>query len=50
MSEINYPKCSLHPLPNLKIKKKRERKLNLKVAPGNRGIDFEEAINQSNDY
>ncbi|HAS55738.1 MAG TPA: Holliday junction resolvase RecU [Firmicutes bacterium] len=50
MSEINYPKGSLHPLPNLKIKKKRERKLNLKVAPGNRGIDFEEAINQSNDY
>ncbi len=50
MSEINYPKGSLHPLPNLRIKKKEKRKLNLKVAPGNRGIDFEEAINQSNDY
>lgn len=48
MSEINYPKGTSHPA--VIIKKKEKTKRNLKVQAGNRGLDFEDAINQTNEY
>ena len=48
MSEINYPKGTSHPVAI--IKKKERTKRNLKVQAGNRGLDFEDAINQTNEY
>lgn len=48
MSEINYPKGTSHPAAI--IKKKEKTKRNLKVQAGNRGFDFEDAINQTNEY
>lgn len=48
MSEINYPKGTSHPTSI--IKKKEKTKRNLKVQAGNRGLDFEDAINQTNEY
>ena len=48
MSEINYPKGTSHPVAV--IKKKEKTKRNLKVQAGNRGLDFEDAINQTNEY
>ena len=48
MSEINYPKGTSHPVDI--IKKKERTKRNLKVQAGNRGLDFEDAINQTNEY
>ena len=48
MSEINYPKGTSHPVAI--IKKKERTKRNLKVQAGNRGLDFENAINQTNEY
>lgn len=48
MSEINYPKGTSHPATI--IKKKEKTKRNLKVQAGNRGLDFEDAINQTNEY
>lgn len=48
MSEINYPKGTSHPVAI--IKKKEKTKRNLKVQAGNRGLDFEDAINQTNEY
>lgn len=48
MSEINYPKGTNHPAAI--IKKKEKTKRNLKVQAGNRGLDFEDAINQTNEY
>ena len=48
MSEINYPKGTSHPVAI--IQKKERTKRNLKVQAGNRGLDFEDAINQTNEY
>lgn len=50
MSEINYPKGSFHPMPSTNFQKKPKRKMVLKVEAGNRGLDFEDAINQTNEY
>ena len=51
MSEIHYP-AGVRPLTEnvRKNPSKSKKKPVFKVAPGNRGIDFETAINQSNDY
>lgn len=51
MSEIRYP-AGIRPITenDRKTPTKGKKKPVLKVAPGNRGLDFEAAINASNDY
>ena len=48
MSEFHYPGGMKPSVSKVEIPK--GKKLHLKVAPGNRGLDFEAEINQSNDY
>ena len=48
MSEFHYPGGMKPPRSQVDVPK--GKKLHLKVAPGNRGLDFEAEINQSNDY
>lgn len=48
MSEFHYPGGMRPPVNKVEVPK--GKKLHLKVAPGNRGLDFEAEINQSNDY
>ena len=49
MSPIKYPK-GVHPIGENPRKSVTKKKKTLKVAPGNRGLDFEAQINDSNLY
>ena len=49
MSEIHYP-GGVRPVAEFTGKTQPKKKMTMKIAPGNRGIDFEAEINQTNDY
>ena len=49
MSEIHYP-GGVRPVTEFTSKTQPKKKMTMKIAPGNRGMDFEAEINQTNDY
>ena len=49
MSEIHYP-GGVRPSATIPSKTPTKKKRNLKIAAGNRGMDFEAGINDTNDY
>ena len=49
MSEIHYP-GGVRPKGEIARKTPTKKKKNLTIAAGNRGMDFETEINQTNDY
>ena len=49
MSEIHYP-GGVRPSTTIPSKTPTKKKRNLKIAAGNRGMDFEAGINDTNDY
>ena len=49
MSEIHYP-GGVRPIATSQPKKEPKKKRTLKIAAGNRGMDFETEINSVNDY
>ncbi|MCR5349044.1 MAG: Holliday junction resolvase RecU [Bacilli bacterium] len=49
MSDIHYP-SGVRPISELPRKSEAKKKRNLKIAAGNRGMDFETEINLTNDY
>lgn len=49
MSEIHYP-GGVRPVAEFTGKTQPKKKMTMKIAPGNRGMDFEAEINQTNDY
>ena len=49
MSEIHYP-GGVRPVAEFTSKTQPKKIMTMKIAPGNRGMDFEAEINQTNDY
>ena len=49
MSEIHYP-GGVRPVAEFTSKTQPKKKMTMKISPGNRGMDFEAEINQTNDY